>query len=250
MEADLTESKWLLTLWVWADKNKKQLIGAVIVLVVVGLGVAFWLAHKNETQNDANAALSKLVSQSTLPGGTPATADSLLKVTADYSGTDAAQRALLLAAADLFTSGKYDEASAQFQKFIKDYGNSKLVSQAAMGVAACLDAQGKTNDAISAYQGVIDRYPSDNVIPQAKLSLARLLEGQGKFKEAKNNLEDVARNFPGTVKSDAITHLEQLMTAHPELQPTNPPAMPPAELSPALKPATPVVKPPTAPQKH
>ena len=247
MDADVTQSKAFLTLWAWADKNKKQLVWGFIALVVAGLGVAFWLAHQNETQNDANDALSKLTTAGDLAGETKPTADSYLKVAADYSSTQAGQRALLLAAGDLFAAGKYDDAQGQFQKFIKDYNDSPLISQAAMGVAACLDAQGKTNDAASAYQGVIDHYPNDNVIPQAKLALARLLVAQGKLKEAMSNLQEVARTYSGTTaSSEAIMRGQQLMAAHPELMPTNAPA--PA--APAV-PAAPVIKQPgTNVEKH
>jgi len=241
MDADVTQSKAFLTLWAWADKNKKQLMWAVIALVAVGLGIAFWLAHQSESQNDANDALSQLISPADLPGGTQPTADSLLKLANDYSGTAAGQRALLLAAGDLFAAGKYDDAQGQFQKFIRDYSDSKLVSQAALGVAACYDAEGKTSDAIAAYQSVVDRYPNDNLTPQAKLALGRLLEAQGKFKEAKNNFEDVARNYPGTTgNSEAITHLQKLLTEHPELMPVSSQTPPPpaAVVTPAVKPST------------
>ncbi len=245
MESDVTQSKAFLTLWAWADKNKKQLVRGLIALVVLAIVVAFWLAHQSETQNDANDALSRLTTEGTVPGGIPPTADSLLKVSNDYSSTPAGQRALLLAAGDLFTAGKYDDAQGQFQKFIKDYNDSKFISQAALGVAACMDAQGKTNDAVAAYQSVIDRYPTDNVIPQAKLALGRLLEAQGKFKEAKNNFEDVARTYPGTANSEALTRLQHLITAHPELIPTNAPAA----AAPAT-PAAPVIKQPMINPAH
>jgi predicted negative regulator of RcsB-dependent stress response len=246
MDADVTQSKAFLTLWAWADKNKKQLMWGLIGLAVVALGVAFWLAHQSESQNDANDALSKLVSPANMPGGTQPAADSLLKIAADYSGTEAGQRALLMAAGNLFATGKYDDAQGQFQKFIKDYNDSKLISQAAIGVAACYDAQGKTNDAIAGYQSVVDRYPNDDLIPQAKLALGRLLEAQGKFKEAKINLEDVYHNYPGTTEySEAVMRLQQLLKAHPELQSTNTPTAPPPGVI-----ATPAAVPPANSEKH
>jgi predicted negative regulator of RcsB-dependent stress response len=221
MESDVKQTAVIYKLWAWGDKNKKQLFWGLVALVVVGIVVAFWLAHKSETQNDANYALSKLVSRSGGPSAAEPTADEYLKVVSDYPDTDAAQRALLLAAGDLFTQGKYEAAQAQFQKFVQQYNSSPLVSQAALGVAACLDAQGKTNDAVSAYDGVIGRYPSQNVVPQAKLSLARLQEAQGKFKEAKTAFEELTHSVGGTIGSEAAIRLQQLNATHPELQPTN-----------------------------
>jgi len=240
MESDATQSDLLTTLWVWGDKNKKQLVWGAAVLVVVGMIVAFWMAHKNETQNDANYALSKLTTP-VVSGAPEATPDALLKVTSEYPNTDAAQRALLLAATDLFAQGKYDAAQAQFQKFIQQYNDSPFAGQAALGIASCDDAQGKTSEAVSAYDGVISRYPNQNVASQAKLGMARLLEAQGKFKEARSTLEELTHSYSGTISSEAFTRLQELNTAHPELQPTN--TLPQMTTTPMVKPAVPAVTP-------
>ena len=236
MESDITESALLYKLWAWGDKNRKQLLWALLTVVVVGLGVAFWLAHSNEKQNDANDALSKLLNRAASPTAAEASPEALLKISSDYSDTDAGQRALLLAAGDFFANGKYDQALAQFQKFQQQYSSSPLISQAALGVAACYDAQGKTNDAASAYQGVADRYPGDNVASQAKLALARLFEAQGKYKEAHSTLEELSRGVSGTIGQEAAMLLQQLNAAHPELVPASRPAANPVLNLPA-KPA-------------
>lgn len=223
MESDVTQSALFYKTYAWVDKNRKQLLYGVIAVAIVGVIVAFWLSHQSEKQNDANDALSKLTNRMS-PATPEPTPEALLKVAADYPGTDAGQRALLIGAADLFTSGKYDEALAQFQKFQKDYPESLLTAQAAMGVAVCYDAQGKTSDAASAYQSIVDRYSNQNVFPQAKLALARLLEVQGKFKEAKSHLEEITRTIPGTINTEASLRLQELNAAHPELEAANRPA--------------------------
>ena len=249
MESDVTQSALFYKLWAWADKNRKQLLYALIGLVVLGAILAFYLAHASEKQTDANNALSKLTAGGVLPNAPQPAPDSLLKVTSDYPDTDAGQRALLLAGGDLFASGKYDLAQAQFQKFIQTYNGSPLVAQAALGAASCSDALGKTNDAIAGYQSVSDRYPSQNVAPQAKLSLARLLEGQGKFKEARAQLEEVGRAYPGTVSSEAMSRLQELIAAHPELNAaaTPPPGTSGTELRNAINQAVTVSKTSAAP---
>ena len=219
MESDVTQTALFYKLWAWGDKNKRQLLWGLIALALVGVVVAFWLVHKNETQNDANYALSKLMNPAAAP--TAPSTDNLLKLASDYPGTDASQRALLLAAGDLFAAGKYDDAQAQFQKFVQQNNSSPLVSQAALGLAACYDAQGKTNDAVSAYENVVNRYQGQNVVPQAKLGLGRLQEAQGKFKEARAAYEELTRSYPGTISSEAALRLQELNAAHPETHPTN-----------------------------
>jgi len=248
MESDVTQSALFYKLWAWGDKNRKQLLYGLVALVVVGIIAAFWLSHASEKQIDANNALSKLTSRNGIPNAAAPDADAFLKVASDYSGTDAGQRALLLGAGDLFAAGKYDVAMAQFQKFIQDYNTSPFVSQAALGIASCYDALGKTNDAVSGYQGVIDRYGTANVVPQAKLRLARLLEAQGKFKEARLQFEDLSHSYPGTLSSEAVTLLDELNAAHPELN-TAPAPSPAASAFPTIKatPAAPAVPAPKTP---
>jgi predicted negative regulator of RcsB-dependent stress response len=225
MESDVTQSALFYKTWAWADKNRKQILYGLIGLAVVGAILAFYLAHASEKRNDANNALSKLTAGSVVPNAPQPTPDALLKIASDYPGTEAAQRALLLAAGDLFAAGNYDAALTQFQNFVQKYNGSPLIAQAALGVASCYDALGKTNDAVSSYQSVADRYALQNVAPQAKLGLARLLEAQGKFKEARTQLEEVSRSYPGTISSEAVARLQELLAAHPELNaPVNPPA--------------------------
>jgi predicted negative regulator of RcsB-dependent stress response len=244
MESDLTESALLYKLWAWADKNRKQLVYGVIALAVAGAILAFYMVHANEKQNDANNALSKLTSHGVTANSAPPTPAALLQVAKDFPGTDAAERATLLGAADLFASGKYDEALAHFQQFIKDHGDSPLAAQAALGLASSQDALGKVNEAITSYQGIVDKYPNQNVAPQARLALARLLESQGKFKEARAQLEELARSYPGTITSQAVAQLQQLNAAHPELTATNRVTVPPAtslSTTPAAAASTPAV---------
>ena len=223
MESDVTQPALIDKLWVWGDAHKRQLIFGFVAVLVVGLAIAIWFAHQNQEQTNANYALSKLVSRSISPTAPAPGADALLKVGADYSATDAGQRAVLLAAADLFTDGKYDEARAQFQRFLQEHSDSPFLGEAALGVAATFDAQGRTQDAINAYRNVADHYSQNwNVAPQAKLALARLLESQGKLPDARQELMDAVRTYPGESGAEANMRLRQLLTAHPELIPTNP----------------------------
>src|SRR5579862_757379 len=129
MESDVTQSELLYKIWAWADKNRKQILWALIALAVVGIIIAFVLSHQSEKQNDANSALSKLTSRQMVPGGAQASADDFLRVAGDYAGTDAGQRALLIGATDLFAAGKYDDAQTQFQKFLQQYSESPFIAQ-------------------------------------------------------------------------------------------------------------------------
>ena len=134
----------------------------------------------------------------------------------DYSGTLAGQRALLQGAAVLFTTGKYAEAQAQFQKFLDNYPDNFFTPQAELGIAASLDAQGKTDPAISAYQRAAGQAADDNVVASAKFALARISESQGKFADASKLYADVARTYPNSaIGSEAGRRAMELKTKSP-----------------------------------
>jgi len=128
MESDVQSmDKFLL----WGDAHKKQLLIAAGTVIVVGLAIAFWFVHKNNVQADANNALSMIVSHEATPSSPSPSAEAYLKVADDYAGTDAAQRAAVLGASELFAAGKYDDARGQFQKFMQQYPGSSFVGTAA-----------------------------------------------------------------------------------------------------------------------
>src|SRR5271154_5013049 len=136
---------YFFKLWPWFEANLKRLAFVAAFIVVAIFVFSFYSYRQNQRESAAGLALT----QAGMSGGGEL-ADACLKVAADYSGTLAGQRALLQGAAALFTSCKYADAQAQFQKFLDTYPDNSLTPQAALGVAASLDAQGKTDLAISA----------------------------------------------------------------------------------------------------
>jgi TolA-binding protein len=143
-------------------------------------------------------------------------ADSYSKIAADFPGTRAGERAAAQSAAALFEAGKYPEALAQFQQFLKIYPDSIFSPQAELGVAASLDAQGETDLASSAYQRVISRFSDPNAVSIAKFALAQIDERQGKLAAAENLYEEVAHNNPnGSLGSEARQRAMGLKTKLP-----------------------------------
>jgi tetratricopeptide (TPR) repeat protein len=118
----------------------------------------------------------------------------------------------------LFTEGKYDQAKAQFEKFVREYREPTFMGEALLGIGACLDAQNKTDEAIRAYKDLTEHHSGDPAVPQAKFALARLYEAQGKPEMARSLFEDVARSEPySSIGSEAGMRLEELKLKHPEL---------------------------------
>jgi TolA-binding protein len=218
-------------LWVWFEKNGKQVAMAIGAAAVIGLIIYYVSWKRQQTQDAASAALS-LVELNRAPGADPT--DAYLKVAADHPKTSAGQQAALLAAGSYFTQGKFEQAQNAFEKFAREFPASPLAGEAMLGIASSLDALGKADLAATAYKNLIDRHPGENVIPQAKFALGRIYEAQNKLDQAKTLYDDVERNNPyGSVGSEAAMRLEDLKSKHPELFPA------PAPVTPVVTPAKP-----------
>jgi predicted negative regulator of RcsB-dependent stress response len=221
---DLTASDYLFKLWPWIEANLKRIAyvaGAVAILV---FAFSYYSYSQKQKEITAGQALSQVIVMS---GGSQQ-ADAYLKIAADYPGTVAGQRALLEGAAALFTTGKFPEAQAQFQKFLDAYPDNFFTPQASLGVAASLEAQGKTDLAISAYQRAAGQGASMSVTAGAKFAIARIYDAQGKAAEAAKLYEEVARANPNSsMGNEAGIRAMELKTKMPAT-PTAKPAAPAA----------------------
>jgi TolA-binding protein len=217
-EAQLTLHDQLLT---WLVTHKKEVIWGSTAVVAIGLIAGITITYRNAREENANIALSKAFNVS-MAGPS---AEPLLKVASDYQGTAAGIRAQLMGAEALFDAGKYTEAKALFEGFLKDHRDTPYVSQASFGVAVCLQAQNQTNEAIKAFDDVLKRHSNDNVAPRARLALANYYLAQDKLPQAKEYYEQLLGTSANnsSVRAEASLRMQELYTRNPELfQPKNP----------------------------
>ena len=215
----------------WFEIRKRQVLWSAGGVVVAGLAAGFFIWHQNDRETRANEALSRKTNRRSDNAEPSETPGALVKVAAEYPNTDAGGRALLLAGADFFAQGKYPEARAQFEKYLRQYRDTPFVGQALLGVAVCLETQGKTNEAVAAYTDVVQHHPAENIAPQAKFGLARLCEAQNRLEQARDfYLELVRSGAYGTISTEAGLRLGDLIAQHPNLAPAKPafPAAPEA----------------------
>jgi predicted negative regulator of RcsB-dependent stress response len=224
MSPETTESTGLYEFLAWAEANKKRLmLAAVAVLAaIVALIVYSYFRDRREAQaSESLLALRALPSAST--GAKAASPQEFLRVADDYASTSAGERALLLAAGNLFTDGNYAEAQAQFEKFKTSFGSSPLVSIAALGVASSLDAQDKVDAALAAYQDVAINYPDDPVAAHAKLAMASIYETKKQPEQELKVLDELSSKpaIYGDAAVEAMMRKEQLLQQYPDLARTN-----------------------------
>src|SRR2546425_578749 len=250
MDSDVAQLPLSHKLWAWVEANRKQALWAASGLVGLGLVIGFFLWEQGEKEVVAGEELSNVSLPQLIGSGQhPGISSAYLKVAATYPKSSAGARALLLAAANLFTEGKYDQAKAEFEKFAREHRDRPFLSEALLGIAACLDCQGKANEAIAAYKELIDRHPNAIVLPQAKFALANLYEAQGKVEQARSLFEDVlAKAGPyGSLGSEAGIRLEELQIKYPKSPSVS--AAPPIP-TPAPAPLTPAPVTPTSAPPH
>jgi len=218
MESNVVQLAVHEQLLAWFESHRRQVLWAAALITAGAIGVGFFVWRNSEIESDASAALSKL---SARVGDPSVDAAAYLNVATIYPHTSAAARALLIGGAMLFIDGKYPQARAQFDRYLREYRDTPLASQALLGVAACLEMQGNTNDAVSAYRDIVEHHPSEPIVPQAKLALARLYEAQNKWEQARDLYQALARPGPyESISTLAAMKLKELIQKHPELAQT------------------------------
>lgn len=199
----------MFKLWPWLEANKNRLIGAVVAVIVLW-GVWYFVStQKAEREVKAGRELTQLLMSP--PAGVNAP-DALGQFAAKYSGTVAAQRAQLQAAASLFGMGRYPDAQAAFEKFLVNSPGGALAATAQLGVAASLEAQGKNDLAGVAYQKTASTYSTTPSALPALCALGRLAEQAGKLNEALGNYENAARagQAGGSLAQEAAMHAAEI----------------------------------------
>jgi TolA-binding protein len=227
MELHDAPATYLFKLWPWFEANRIRIIWGSAVIAVVALLISFYSWQRDQKEITAGKALTRMMSSIPRDATPGQEADLFLKITADYQGTSAGQRALLQGAEMLFAAGRYPDAQAQFQKFLDAYPGSFFAAQAALGVATSLDAQGKTDLAAGGYQRIINTYPDAVAVDSARFALAQINERQGKLVEAINLYGAIVKYNPNSsMGSEAGLRLMELKTKLQSVSPSTVPADP------------------------
>lgn len=224
MQPVTTDSTKLYEFLAWVEVHKKQLISAVCVGLFLFLVVYIYSYYREQTEWAANRALLMLrTTQDDRPAAAASSTD-LLKVASQYGSTSAGERALLLAAGNLFADGNYAEAQKQFERFRKEHSGSPLASVAAFGIAASMDALDQVDAALGAYQSVVNQFPDEAVAPRARLAMAILHETKSQPDQAYRIYDELSKQVGvGAIAGEATSRREKLRRQFPQLAPTNAP---------------------------
>ena len=231
MDSNIVSTGQWYSLLGWVDKNRKQIISALVICVIAGVLIGFMTWRSSQRRIEAGQKLSALIADT---AGKSLSVESLTQLATEYDGTDAAARALLMAGGQAFADGKVSEAEALFQRFVGGYEGHALLPQAKLGIAVCLDAQGKAAEAAAAFKEVVDRFPNANTITSAKFNLASLYEAQGKMESARDIYMTLTQDSQSTYGAEAIARLTEMFQKNPSLRPgATTPAPAPMAVTPA-----------------
>lgn len=233
----------------WLEVNKKRLAVAAVAILVLGFCLYVWKEMSYKKEVNASSALLHLRPTGSSPTNQiPVPSADFLKVAQSHAGTDAAERAMILAASALFTEGKYADAQREFDNFIKNHPSSPWVSEAAFGVAASLESQGKQDEALTAYQRVVTSYGSEAVANQSRMAMARIHEAKNQPDQAMKQYEDITKQASAGMTmaaQEAFMRRQELIRKHPELAPPPPTNAPAASIMPTLTATNLTAAPPT-----
>ena len=190
------------------SKYKKQILIAVVAVIVVIAGLLLYKAYVQAPREDkASTALAKgqqYFNQEQFDkalNGDGAGYAGFVKIASDYSGTDAANLADLYAGLCYANLGKWTEAVSNLEKFSTK--SDAMVSPAA--VAALGNAYANTGNidkAISTLKKAADMADSkaedgtnNSLSPTFLIQAAQLLESQNKNDEALKIYQDIKKKY-------------------------------------------------------
>lgn len=110
--------------------------------------------------------------------------------------------------------GKYQEASAAFNEYLKKYPDSEYSDNAHYWLGETHYVTRDFNAAVTAYQRLIDTYPDSQKAPHAMLKIGYSQQELGNAEQARKILQDLRSQYPNsTAASLAQERLQQLQAA-------------------------------------
>jgi len=117
----------------------------------------------------------------------------------------------------LYKAGKYAEARARFQDYLKANPEGELVPNARFWIADSLFAEKKFDEAIVGYQDMIEKHPGSEKVPAALLKQAMAFQELGEAGNARFLFEKLVEKYPKTQQGElAQKALNEMKAAEPE----------------------------------
>lgn len=179
----------------YVQENSQTFIAGLIGIVVVIMGVNYFIQAQEQSQTDAAALLGDMLiaEQSGQKEEAIRTGEQLQ---ATYAGTIASAQATILLGNIQFNSGNYAEAERHFQNYLTNYDPVDVLTLAASnGLAACLEAQGQMEQAAGRYEEIAERHRGQAAAGQAIMKAAWCYAQVGDSDKQRSLLKTVIEEY-------------------------------------------------------
>ncbi len=193
LDAELRKSEAFI------EKNLKKILIVLAAVIVVAIGFFLWRNSVEETEAEAQVAISKseqLFMQQqyeTALNGDGIATKGFLNVIDEYSGTKTANLAALYAGLCYYNLGKYDDAISYLDKF--DTQNDQSVSPAAVAALGnCYAQKGDVEKGVSTLLKA-SKMTKGNLAALFKLQAGMLYESLDQTDKALELYNDIKANY-------------------------------------------------------
>lgn len=223
----------------WAEKNQRALMGAVLLLIVIGAGIAGYAAWSRSTDNKARTLLAEATvieearvmppgppagtstDPTLVPGQAPGTYPTeqakleaalpkFLAAADAYPSTDSGLTARYHAAANLVALGRFDEAITQYDRVMAS-GSGVVQRMSRLGKAESQLRAGQFDPAIATLKETSEQANTNLPVDAVLMELARAYRMAGKTEDARKTLTQVVeKHADSPLAADAKTELEKL----------------------------------------
>lgn len=205
-------------------ERQRSIIAALVVVAVVGVGLATYFGLSSRSQNQAGALLAEAMTVKTAPVNTPpvpgqvtpppqpgayasetaraeAAIPKFLAVAQAYPSSKAGLLARLQAAGLQAEVGKLAEAEKEYQELQKLDPSGLYGRMGKLGLAEVQARSGNFDQAISAFKALVEAPEADLPLDGVLMQLARAYAAAGKTAEAKQTFTRVADEFPQSAQA-------------------------------------------------
>jgi len=170
----------LVHAWLWCRANGAQWLVMIAVAVLLAVGVSVFLQYR---EGQAAKASAQLLAQPTV--------EALEKSAADFGGTPPGAAVKLKLAKAYYDAGRYADALAKYDDFMKENSSFPFVDVALVGRGYALFGLNRTDEAIAVFRSFREKNPGHYLTQQATFGEVACLAMQGKKDAAKALLQEL-----------------------------------------------------------
>ncbi len=190
--------------WLMINLQVVAIAAAIVVLVIVG--IVYFTGMKSGKQQEAAGRLTAAYAE-LKSGNNQVAILELSSIAEEYSGHVAAQAQFYLANAH-YESRNYDEAIANFRKYIDKYHQNRVTTASAIaGIAFCMENKQEFIPAGDKFLEAIEFYPESPSTPDYYVGAVRSFTMAEDMVRAEQILEELKEKYPNSDDARRATML-------------------------------------------